>query len=118
MQEAERLGGVSQANLRIRPPATDPSYYTRWCLWGSPDTIAKKMQTLADVGLGNVLLSFNNGLFDVDDKKTTEKSMRLFVKEVMPRFIAQKTPSDPLAIDLGGTVAAAPKPTTERVGYD
>ncbi len=24
MQEAERVGGVSQANLRIRPPATDP----------------------------------------------------------------------------------------------
>jgi hypothetical protein len=44
--------------------------------------------------------------------------MRLFVKEVMPRFTSQKTPSDPLAIDLGGTPAAAPQPTTERVGYD
>jgi alkanesulfonate monooxygenase SsuD/methylene tetrahydromethanopterin reductase-like flavin-dependent oxidoreductase (luciferase family) len=120
MQEAERIGGVSQANLRVRPPATDPSYYTRWCLWGSPDTIAKKMQTLADVGLGNVLMSFNNGLYDDERKKLTERSMQLFVKEVMPRFTAQKTPSDPLAIDLGGTPpsekpAAAP---AERVGYD
>jgi hypothetical protein len=78
------------------------------------------MQTLADVGLGNVLLSFNNGLYDDERKKLTEKSMQLFVKEVMPRFTAQKTPSDPLAIDLGGTppsekAAAAP---AERVGYD
>jgi alkanesulfonate monooxygenase SsuD/methylene tetrahydromethanopterin reductase-like flavin-dependent oxidoreductase (luciferase family) len=118
MQEAERVGGVSQANLRIRPPATDPSYYTRWCLWGSPDTIAKKMQTLADVGLGNVLLSFNNGLYDDERRKLTEKSMQLFVKEVMPRFTSQKTPSDPLAIDLGGAPVIAPKPTAERVGYD
>jgi hypothetical protein len=37
----------------------------------------------------------------------------------MPRFTSQTTPSDPLAIDLGGTApsakAAAP---AERVGYD
>ena len=90
MQEAERVGGVSQANLRVRPPATDASYYTRWCLWGSPDTIAKKMQTLADVGLGNVLLSFNNGLYDDERRKLTEKSMQLFVREVMPRFTCRR----------------------------
>ena len=119
MQEAERVGGVSQDNLRIRPPATDPSYYTRWCLWGSPDTIAKKLQTLADVGLGNVLMSFNNGLYDDERRKLTERSMQLFVKEVMPRFTSQKTPSDPLAIDLGGAPASdkAAQPA-ERVGYD
>src|SRR4029077_10858994 len=116
MQEAERIGGVSQANLRVRPPATDPSYYKRWCLWGSPDTIAKKLQSLADVGLGNVLMSFNNGLYDDERRKPTEKSMALFVKEVMPRFPAIKTPTNPLAIDLGGGERAA-APPAERVGY-
>jgi hypothetical protein len=78
------------------------------------------LQTLADVGLGNVLVSFNNGLYDDERRKLTEKSMALFVKEVMPRFTAQKTPSDPLAIDLGGAPASE-KPAaqpTERVGYD
>jgi hypothetical protein len=65
-----------------------------------------------------VLLSFNNGLYDDERRKLTEKSMQLFVREVMPRFTVQKAPSDPLAIDLGGTAVGAPKPTTERVGYD
>jgi hypothetical protein len=79
------------------------------------------MQTLADVGLGNVLLSFNNGLYDDKRRKLTERSMQLFVKEVMPRFTSQKTPSDPLAIDLGGTASSSEKPAgapAERVGYD
>ena len=77
------------------------------------------MQTLADVGLGNVLLSFNNGLYDDERRKLTERSMQLFVKEVMPRFTSRKTPADPLAIDLGGT-SASEKPAAapaERVGY-
>jgi hypothetical protein len=65
-----------------------------------------------------VLLSFNNGLYDDERRKLSEKSMRLFVKEVMPRFTSQKTPTDPLAIDLGGITANAPRPTAERVGYD
>ena len=90
--------------------------YKRWCLWGSPDTIAKRMQGLAEVGLGNVLMSFNNGLYDAERRKRSEKSMKLFVDEVMPRFTSMKTPSDPLAIDLGGEKqVAAP---AERVGYD
>ena len=77
------------------------------------------MQTLADVGLGNVLLSFNNGLYDDERRKLTERSMELFVKEVMPRFTAQTTPSDPLAIDLGGTASGEKRAQpAERVGYD
>ncbi len=86
---------------------------------GSPDTISKKLQTLADVGLGNVLMSFNNGLYDDERRKITEWSTKLFVDEVMPRFTSQKTPSDPLAIDLGGEPASekAAQPA-ERVGYD
>ncbi len=63
LQEAERIGKVAQANLRVRPPATDESYYKRWCVWGSPDTVSARLQQLADVGLGNVLMSFNNGLY-------------------------------------------------------
>ena len=117
MQEAERIGGVSQANLRIRPPATDPSYYKRWCVWGSPDTVAKKLQDLADVGLGNVLMSFNNGLYDAERRKASERSINLFVKEVMPRFANSETPADPLAIELKAA-EPAPQRTGERVAYD
>jgi len=116
MQAAEKLGGVSQANLRVRPPATDPSYYKRWCVWGSPDTIAKRLQPLADVGLGNLLVSFNNGLYDSERRKVTARSMRLFVDEVMPRFNDLRVPTDPLEIDLGDGPAATP--LKERVGYD
>jgi hypothetical protein len=65
-------------------------------------------------------MSFNNGLYDAERRKLTERSMKLFVDEVMPRFTAVKTPSDPLAIDLsaaheGEKAAVAP---AERVGYD
>ena len=116
LKEAERIGGVSQANLRIRPPATDPSYYTRWCVWGSPDTVAARLQRLADVGLGNVLMSFNNGLLDAERRRATQRSINLFVNEVMPRFANVPVPEDPLAIDLGGEPARAEE--GERVGYD
>jgi alkanesulfonate monooxygenase SsuD/methylene tetrahydromethanopterin reductase-like flavin-dependent oxidoreductase (luciferase family) len=116
MQAAERMGGVSQANLRIRPPATAPSYYTRWCVWGSPDTVSKRLERLAAVGLGNLLVSFNNGLYGAERRKATERSMKLFAKEVAPRFVDLRVPDDPLEIDLGDAPAAVP--AGERVGYD
>ena len=103
---AEKLANVSQHAVRIRPPANDERYYSRWCIWGSPDTIAARLQRYADVGIGNLLLSFNNGLYDAERRIITERTLRLFVDEVMPRFHHLPVPSDPLAVDLTGSTPA------------
>ena len=61
-------------------------------------------------------MSFNNGLFEPERRRTQEKSMRLFAKEVAPRFRGCKPPIDPLAIDL-----STPEPVagpTERIVYN
>jgi alkanesulfonate monooxygenase SsuD/methylene tetrahydromethanopterin reductase-like flavin-dependent oxidoreductase (luciferase family) len=113
IREAERLGNVSEHAVRVRPPANDERYYSRWCIWGSPDTIAARLQRYADVGIGNLLLSFNNGLYDAERRRITDTSLRLFVDEVMPRFHDLPVPTDPLAIDLDGAVPTA----TERLAY-
>ena len=62
-------------------------------------------------------MSFNNGLYDAERRKATERSINLFVKEVMPRFTNCVTPADPLAIDLKSG-EPAPLRTGERVAYD
>jgi hypothetical protein len=102
IRAAEAISNVSQHAVRIRPPATDERYYGRWCVWGSPDTVTRKLQKFVDVGLGNFLMSFNNGIWDEDRRKAARRSMTLFAKEVMPRFADTAPPADPLAIDLSG----------------
>jgi len=94
----------------VRPPAPTPEFYETYCLWGSPDTIAAHFQKFADIGVGNLLLCFNNTLYDADRKHVTEKSMRLFAEQVMPRLRRNVTPLDPLAIDLGVTAPADQAP--------
>jgi alkanesulfonate monooxygenase SsuD/methylene tetrahydromethanopterin reductase-like flavin-dependent oxidoreductase (luciferase family) len=115
IRAAEALGNVSQEKVRLRPPANTEAYYSRFCLWGSPDTIAAKMQAYADAGIGNVLMSFNNGLHSEVRVKSARKSLNLFAQEVMPRFQALQAPHDPLAIDLGEGVA--PMGLQERLAY-
>lgn len=107
IRAAEEMLGLAGGAVRQRPPANDERYYNWACLWGSPDTVSRRIQAYADVGLGNLLLGFNNGLFDDDRRAVTRKTMDLFVREVMPRFVDIPTPKDPLAIDLHGKSASS-----------
>ena len=98
---------MSEQAIRNRSPANSEAYYTKFCLWGSPDTIAAKIQQYADVGIGNVLLSFNNGLYEPNRVAATRRSLDLFVREVMPRFKDVLLPSNPLDIDLSDGLPAS-----------
>jgi alkanesulfonate monooxygenase SsuD/methylene tetrahydromethanopterin reductase-like flavin-dependent oxidoreductase (luciferase family) len=104
IRAAEKLANVSA--VRVRPPANDPAYYRKFCLWGNPDTVAARLRQYDDIGLGNMLLCFNNGLFEPDRRKIGRKTFDLFVKEVMPRFKDSVTPIDPLERDLSDEVVA------------
>ena len=52
---------------------------------GSPDTVARHIQTMRDMGVGHVLCWMNFGGLPQDKIR---RSMELFAREVMPRFRA------------------------------
>ncbi len=53
---------------------------------GSPETVAAKVQQLADVGINHLHLRFL-GEWDGETRHICESSAELFAKEVMPRFL-------------------------------
>ena len=67
---------------------------------GNPETVAREVQKLVDVGVNHVLVRFL-GEWPGQTRAISEKSMRLFSREVIPRFKAIAPPKDPFAIDLG-----------------
>jgi alkanesulfonate monooxygenase SsuD/methylene tetrahydromethanopterin reductase-like flavin-dependent oxidoreductase (luciferase family) len=58
---------------------------------GSPDTVAAKVQALVDVGLNHLLVRFL-GEWTGETRGISETSMRLFAKEIMPRFKSVPVP--------------------------
>ena len=52
---------------------------------GSPDTVAAHVQNLIDLGLNHLLVRFI-GEWTGETRQISETSMRLFAKEIMPRF--------------------------------
>jgi alkanesulfonate monooxygenase SsuD/methylene tetrahydromethanopterin reductase-like flavin-dependent oxidoreductase (luciferase family) len=52
---------------------------------GTPDTVAAKAQELADLGINHLLVRFL-GEWPGKTRHISEASMKLFSKEVMPRF--------------------------------
>jgi len=66
---------------------------------GTPETIAAKVQGLVDAGINHLLVRFL-GEWTGETRAVSENSMRLFAREVMPRFRDIPPPTDPLALDL------------------
>jgi alkanesulfonate monooxygenase SsuD/methylene tetrahydromethanopterin reductase-like flavin-dependent oxidoreductase (luciferase family) len=64
---------------------------------GSPDTVAARVQELVDLGINHLLVRFL-GEWTGETRSISEKSMRLFSREVMPRFKAIPPLRDPLAL--------------------
>ena len=69
---------------------------------GSPDTVAKKVQHLVDVGLNHLLVRFL-GEWTGETRDISETSMRLFASEVIPRF--KDIPPLPLEAGAGRSIA-------------
>jgi alkanesulfonate monooxygenase SsuD/methylene tetrahydromethanopterin reductase-like flavin-dependent oxidoreductase (luciferase family) len=70
---------------------------------GSPDTVAAKVQQLVDLGINHLLVRFL-GEWTGETRWISEASMRLFAREVMPRFKDIPPLRDPLALDLDPAV--------------
>ncbi len=66
---------------------------------GTPDAIAEQVQGLIDLGINHLLVRFM-GEWTGETRRISEKSMRLFAREVMPRFAGIPPLRDPLALDL------------------
>ena len=50
---------------------------------GSPATVSERVARLRDMGIGGLILHFRVGPMSWSDN---ERSLRLFAREVMPRF--------------------------------
>jgi alkanesulfonate monooxygenase SsuD/methylene tetrahydromethanopterin reductase-like flavin-dependent oxidoreductase (luciferase family) len=68
-------------------------------LAGSPDTIAAKVQEIADLGVNHLMVRFL-GEYAGKTRPICEMSAELFAREVAPRFTDIPPLRDPLAIDL------------------
>jgi alkanesulfonate monooxygenase SsuD/methylene tetrahydromethanopterin reductase-like flavin-dependent oxidoreductase (luciferase family) len=55
---------------------------------GSPETVAAKVQELADLGINHLLVRFL-GEWTAQTRAISEESMKLFARDVMPRFATQ-----------------------------
>ena len=54
-------------------------------IFGSPDTVAERIERLSRIGVGGLILHFRVGPMTWDEN---ERSLRMFADEVMPRFRA------------------------------
>ncbi len=66
---------------------------------GSPDSVAKRVQQLADLGINHLMLRFL-GEWAGETRHVCETSLKLFSEEVIPRFRDIPPLRDPLGIDL------------------
>jgi alkanesulfonate monooxygenase SsuD/methylene tetrahydromethanopterin reductase-like flavin-dependent oxidoreductase (luciferase family) len=67
---------------------------------GNPDTVAAKVQELVDIGINHLLIRFI-GDWTGTTRPIAEASMRMFARDIMPRFQTIAPLRDPLALDLG-----------------
>jgi alkanesulfonate monooxygenase SsuD/methylene tetrahydromethanopterin reductase-like flavin-dependent oxidoreductase (luciferase family) len=61
---------------------------------GTPDTVAAKVQQLADMGINHLHLRFM-GEIDGETGHISKTSAELFAKEVMPRFVEAQPSRQP-----------------------
>ncbi|MEE3623554.1 LLM class flavin-dependent oxidoreductase [Nitrospirillum sp. BR 11752] len=82
----KRAEAISDVKIHEAPNALSEDWISTWCLYGSPDTVAAHLRDYADLGIGNVLMSFTNGPLTAERDRLGRASMRLFAEQVMPRF--------------------------------
>lgn len=68
----------------VRVGLSDPRFNVEnSMIFGSPDTVAKRIERLGRIGVGGLILHFRVGPMTWDEN---ERSLRMFADEVMPRF--------------------------------
>lgn len=100
----ERNGPVRGPAVHADPghPASDAFVSgadMREAIAGDPDTVAAKVAGLVALGITHLLVRFM-GEWAGETRHISESSMRLFAREVMPRFKDVAPLRDPLALDL------------------
>ncbi|EEF23895.1 conserved hypothetical protein [Ricinus communis] len=57
-----------------------------WCLYGSPDTVIKKLRAYEEIGIGNILCGTVTGPLTEQRMKYANQTLRLLAEHVMPAF--------------------------------
>ena len=100
----DRYGAILGPTVARRPGQGHAAAYAAGgdmanIIAGNPDTVAKKVQELVDLGINHLLVRFL-GEWPGETKPISEASMKLFAREVLPRFKDTPPLKDPLARDL------------------
>ncbi|HEV8014160.1 MAG TPA: LLM class flavin-dependent oxidoreductase [Stellaceae bacterium] len=100
----ERYGAILGPTVARRPGQGHAAAYAAGgdmanIIAGNPDTVAAKVQELRDLGINHLLVRFL-GEWPGETRPVSEASMRLFAREVLPRFKDIPPPSDPRALEL------------------
>jgi alkanesulfonate monooxygenase SsuD/methylene tetrahydromethanopterin reductase-like flavin-dependent oxidoreductase (luciferase family) len=101
----ERNGPIVGPVVHKKPGQSAAGAYAaggdmRELIAGSPDTVAARVRELSDLGINHLLVRFL-GEWTGETRHISEASMRLFAREVIPRFRDIPPQRDPLALDLG-----------------
>lgn len=96
----ERVGKLDGPVIKAKPGKSTADGYAKGqdmmaTIAGSPDTIAAKVQELADLGINHLHVRFL-GEWDGETRHINEASAKLFATEVMPRFT--QTAEVPIAV--------------------
>jgi alkanesulfonate monooxygenase SsuD/methylene tetrahydromethanopterin reductase-like flavin-dependent oxidoreductase (luciferase family) len=82
-----RSADTAEAKQNLRSAAASgherDDYMNRAVIAGDPDTVAGQLLEYVGIGLGHLMLWFSWGYMDA---ATVERSMRLFIDEVVPRY--------------------------------
>lgn len=87
-EHAANKGAEAVMGVPLRDPEVvrSQAWQDTWCLWGSPDTVARQVRQYADLGIGNLLCGFMGGPTTPERVRLGNRSLELFATEVMPRF--------------------------------
>jgi alkanesulfonate monooxygenase SsuD/methylene tetrahydromethanopterin reductase-like flavin-dependent oxidoreductase (luciferase family) len=86
----QRHGKMDGPAMRAAPAQRADEYAKggdmKMTIAGTPDSVAAKVQQLADMGINHLHLRFL-GEWDGETRHTFKESAELFAKEVLPRFV-------------------------------
>lgn len=99
-----RHGKLDGPTIQRKPAETVADAYAkggdmRSMIAGSPQTVARRVRELADLGMTHLMLRFL-GEWDGETRWIGEESMRLFANEVAPPFTDVKPLTDPFGVEL------------------
>ncbi|HEX4192113.1 MAG TPA: LLM class flavin-dependent oxidoreductase [Stellaceae bacterium] len=96
----ERYGAILGPSVARRPGQGHAAAYAAGgdmanVIAGNPDTVARKVKELRDLGINHLLVRFL-GEWPGETRGISEQSMKLFAREVLPCFKDIPPPTDPL----------------------